>query len=228
MIPTVSSKISMAEMTDPMAAAEDLVKPDIEPEEDEGDEGDDDGLEALRLAALNSIRPKEKTEPTGFELNIQNQNGATGDLHPETEAGDCPLFDGGFCRRGPACWLRHVRRRIEDLPAQDGIGEKEIAQSDHTRAMSLDDKLTEQISNSEETSRNRSRSSSSSRSRLIHTPYILKLMENINTVVSEVGRGTGMPTIVAAAAARSSDRAPVQSRGELPRSKRQFCGAWAR
>ena len=61
--------------------AEDLLKPEIEEEEkgadDEagGEGGDDDELEALRLAALNSIRPKKKVEvppppqpSTGFEL----------------------------------------------------------------------------------------------------------------------------------------------------------------
>ena len=57
------------------AAAEELLKPETVEEEkgvDEGGEdGDDDELEALRLAALNSIRPKKKAEApptTGFEL----------------------------------------------------------------------------------------------------------------------------------------------------------------
>ena len=70
--------MSVAEMAN--AAAEDLLKPEkVEEEEEEekdADEGgDDDELEALRLAALNSIRPKKKAEappppqpPTGFEL----------------------------------------------------------------------------------------------------------------------------------------------------------------
>ena len=76
--------MSVAEMANPVAAAaaaEDLPKPEIEEEEEKGvdedggeGEGDDDELEALRLAALNSIRPKKKAEapqppqPTGFEL----------------------------------------------------------------------------------------------------------------------------------------------------------------
>ena len=61
------SRMSVAEMANPVAAAEDLLKPDIEPAEEQGEEEEDE-LEALRLAALNSIRPKKKTEPTGFEL----------------------------------------------------------------------------------------------------------------------------------------------------------------
>ena len=73
--------MSVAEMANPVAAAaaaEDLLKPEIEEEEEKGvdedggeGEGDDDELEALRLAALNSIRPKKKAEPplpSGFEL----------------------------------------------------------------------------------------------------------------------------------------------------------------
>ena len=68
--------MSVVGMANPVAAAEDLLKPDIEPAtaavegkgDDEGGE-DDDELEALRLAALNSIRPKKNSEqPTGFEL----------------------------------------------------------------------------------------------------------------------------------------------------------------
>ena len=72
--------MSVAEMANPVvaaAAAEELMKPETVEEEkgvDEGGEdGDDDELEALRLAALNSIRPKKKAEApppptTGFEL----------------------------------------------------------------------------------------------------------------------------------------------------------------
>ena len=58
--------MSVAEMANPVAAAaaaEDLLKPEIEEEEKgAGEGGDDDELEALRLAALNSIRPKKKVE----------------------------------------------------------------------------------------------------------------------------------------------------------------------
>ena len=72
--------MSVAEMANPVAAAaaaEDLLKPEKVEEEEEKDAdegGDDDELEALRLAALNSIRPKKKVEvpppqpSTGFEL----------------------------------------------------------------------------------------------------------------------------------------------------------------
>ena len=69
---TDRNRMSVAEMANPVATAEDLLKPEIEPAADErGDEGggdDEDELEALRLAALNSIRPKKNTELTGFEL----------------------------------------------------------------------------------------------------------------------------------------------------------------
>ena len=71
---TDRNRMSVAEMANPVAAAEDLLKPEIEPAADgRGDEGggddeDEDELEALRLAALNSIRPKKNTELTGFEL----------------------------------------------------------------------------------------------------------------------------------------------------------------
>ena len=174
-------------MANPLASDDDPLKQDIGPGEGKRDEDeDDDELEALRLAAINSIsiRPKEKTEPTGLELNLRNQSGA---LHPETETRDCPLYDAGFCRRGPTCWLRHARRiscmnylagfcpegpacrhahpRFE-LPARDGIGERESSRFDHTRATTPDDTLTDYNQNSEDTSRRRrSRSRSSPRSR---------------------------------------------------------------
>ena len=175
----------MAEMANPLASDDDLLKQDIGPGEGKRDEDDDDELMALRLAALNSIsiRSKEKTEPTGLELNLRNQSGA---LRPETETRDCPLYAAGFCRRGPTCWLRHVRRiscmnylagfcpkgpacrhahpRFE-LPARDGIGERESSRSDLTRATTPDDTLTEHNQNSEDASRRRSLSRSSSRSR---------------------------------------------------------------
>jgi len=43
------------------ASVDDLLKPDEEPAAGEGQAGDDDDLEALRMAALNSIKPKKPT-----------------------------------------------------------------------------------------------------------------------------------------------------------------------
>lgn len=48
--------MSVAEMAKPVAAAEELLQPEKE------EENDDDELEALRLAALNSIRRKKVGE----------------------------------------------------------------------------------------------------------------------------------------------------------------------
>ena len=181
----------MAEMANTVAATEDPLRPDFEPGEDDG--GGDDELEALRLAALNSIRPKEKTEPAVFELNLRNQAEVT-------EERDCPLYAGGFCRRGPACWLRHVPRILclnyiagfcpegpaclhahpkLEVPVHDGSDEKESAQSDHTRTTTPDDSLTEHNQNLKDISRHRSRSRSSSRSgsrfcrRVLHSAGVL-------------------------------------------------------
>ncbi|CAG0908706.1 unnamed protein product, partial [Cyprideis torosa] len=33
-------------------------------------------------------------------------------IDPETKAKDCPWYDRGFCRHGPTCRNRHVRRLI--------------------------------------------------------------------------------------------------------------------
>ena len=34
-------------------------------------------------------------------------------IDPETKIKDCPWYDRGFCRHGPTCRHRHVRRMID-------------------------------------------------------------------------------------------------------------------
>ena len=130
-----------------------------------GKDDEDDELEALRLAAINSMRPKEKAEPP---------------TDNETDLQGCPLYDAGFCPRGPACALSHVRRvicsnyvagfcpegpacrhahpRLEVPEALDESGEK---QAETTTPVDM----TGQALNSEESIQRHSRSRSSSKSR---------------------------------------------------------------
>ena len=145
------------------------LKPDVEP----GRDDEDDELEALRLAAINSMRPKEKAEPPT-------------DNETDPRGRGCPLYDAGFCPRGPACALSHVRRvicsnyvagfcpegpacrhahpRLEVPAAQDDSGEKEAAKSDQTETTTPVNN-TGQALNSEESIQRHSRSRSSSKSR---------------------------------------------------------------
>ena len=163
--------VNMENLVDEAKSHQGTLKHDVEPGSGKDDE--DDELEELRLAAINSMRPKEKAEPPT-------------DSETDPRGRGCPLYDAGFCPRGPACALSHVRRVIcsnyvagfcpegpacrhahprLDVPAQDDSGAKEAARTDETETTTPVD-LTGQNLNSEESiRRRRSRSRSSSKSR---------------------------------------------------------------
>ena len=158
----------MENLVDEAKSHQGTLKHDFEP----GKDNEDDELEELRLAAINSMRPKEKAEPP-----TDNERDPRG----------CPLYDAGFCPRGPACGLVHVRRVIcsnyvagfcpegpacrhahprLEVPAQDDSGAKEAAQTDQMETTTpVDMTGPGQALNSEESIR-RPRSRSSSKSRL--------------------------------------------------------------
>ena len=160
-------------MANPASTEESPLKPDMD------QEGDVE-LDVLRLAALNSIRSKEKTKPTDIELNLRRYQSASGAIvqPPEREATECPLYQGGFCWRGPACWLRHVRRIMcanyiagfcpEGLACSQAHPKLELLTgggSDETSATTSSENLTEKTPKLVVEDRHRSRSRSASRAR---------------------------------------------------------------
>ena len=160
--------VNMENLVDEAKSHQGTLEHDVGPGSGKDDE--DDELEALRLAAINSMRPKEKAEPP---------------TDNETDPRGCPLYDAGFCPRGPACALSHVRRVIcsnyvagfcpegpacrhahprLEVPAQDDSGEREAAKSDQTETTTPAN-MAGQALNSEESIQRHSRSRSSSKSR---------------------------------------------------------------